>query len=205
MIKKKLYGSTVRYGKDIIYLTEKIDGSNLGLFKLNGKILVAQRNNIFIYPDEKADITYGKLAKWLDAHGEKLLNDLHEGSGLFGEWIGEKKGDYEFPQDFMIFAKATIDENLNISNLNYDVNLFIYPFIEKVVPTYMGIVPVVAELDHYPLIDELDGLYEHYGNIVKRKVEGFVINYNNSIRKYVRFKSNKLIPHEAEPYKNRKG
>lgn len=40
----KLYPKTTRMGKEKSQLTEKLDGSNLGFFKLNNKVYVAQRN-----------------------------------------------------------------------------------------------------------------------------------------------------------------
>lgn len=39
-----LYPKTTRMGKEKSQLTEKLDGSNLGFFKLNNKVYVAQRN-----------------------------------------------------------------------------------------------------------------------------------------------------------------
>lgn len=48
MIKKTLYPKTKRVTfKNRIVITEKLDGSNIGFFKVNGKLLIAQRNNIF--------------------------------------------------------------------------------------------------------------------------------------------------------------
>ena len=198
MIKRKIYPSTIRYGKDTTCITEKLDGSNLGIFKLDGKLLVAQRNNLFVYPEDRDEITYGKLTEWLDEHSQVLLDELHEGSGVFGEWLAENKGDkkYPFSQVFMVFAKATINERYEVSNLMYDTQLFIYPFISQVIPDFIGVVPVVKVLDHYPSLEELDNLYEEYVNTENRRVEGFVLNKNNTIRKYVRFKGKQLTEHK---------
>ena len=47
MIKKTLYPKTKRVTfKNRVVITEKLDGSNIGFFKVNGKLLIAQRNNI---------------------------------------------------------------------------------------------------------------------------------------------------------------
>lgn len=198
MIKRKLYPSTVRYGKDITIITEKLDGSNLGIFKLGGKILVAQRNNLFFYPEDRDEITYGKLKEWLDENHQVLVDELHEGSGVFGEWLAENKGNriYPFPQVYTVFAKANIDESFTITNMVYKPELFIYPFKSQVVPEFIGVVPVVKILDHYPSLEELDNLYEEYVNTENRRVEGFVLNKNNTIRKYVRFKGKQLTEHK---------
>ena len=80
----------------------------------------------------------------------------------------------------------------------YNTELFIYPFIEQVIPGFMDIVPrldMCIDVDNVS-IESLDKLYEQYCIIMKRDVEGFVINNNNSITKYVRMKNGKLEPHK---------
>ena len=48
MIKKTLYPKTKRIQfKNRVVITEKLDGSCIGFFKVNGELLIAQRNNIF--------------------------------------------------------------------------------------------------------------------------------------------------------------
>lgn len=49
MIEKKIYGKTQRIsgGEHNVVITEKIDGSNLCIYKMDSTIFVAQRNYIF--------------------------------------------------------------------------------------------------------------------------------------------------------------
>lgn len=48
MIRKTLYPKTKRVlFKNKVVVTEKLDGSNIGFFKVKGELLIAQRNNIF--------------------------------------------------------------------------------------------------------------------------------------------------------------
>ena len=49
MIKKEIYPKTKRVScmGDKVELTEKLDGSNLVIFKKNDELYIAQRNNIF--------------------------------------------------------------------------------------------------------------------------------------------------------------
>lgn len=200
-IKKTLYPKTKRAGSDNekVVITEKLDGSNLGLFKLNGKLIVAQRNWVFTYPNKNID--YYGLKDWLDENNEHLLENLHEGSGFFGEWIGMGKINYNdtLNKKLYIFAKANINDKLEISNLYYDRDLFIYPFIEQEIPDYIGIVPLVSIMNIYPTIEDLDELYDMYTGLVDRDVEGFIVNDRETIRKYVRLKRGKLTPHEPFP------
>ena len=50
MIKKTIYPKTERVkisSENVCEITEKLDGSNLCIFKLNEKLYIAQRNNIY--------------------------------------------------------------------------------------------------------------------------------------------------------------
>ena len=58
------------------------------------------------------------------------------------------------------------------------------------------VVPVAYRLRYLPTKDDLDKLYKRYcDHVVDRNVEGFVVNYDNNIRKYVRMKNGKLQEH----------
>ena len=137
MIKKEIYPKTqrVRCDGDKVYITEKLDGSNLVIFKKNDKLYFAQRKNI---------ICIDEIAK--------------------------------------IKARA---KNA----------LFIYPFINQKIPSFIGMVPEVAELNVIPTKEHLDSIYEKYAANKNRNVEGFIVNYKNIITKYVRMKNGKLQEH----------
>lgn len=50
MIKKTLYPKTKRVQyKNRVVITEKLDGSNIGFFKINGGLIIAQNNNVNKY------------------------------------------------------------------------------------------------------------------------------------------------------------
>lgn len=203
MIKgKEIYPKTKRVSciGDKVYLTEKLDGSNLVFFKKNDELYIAQRKNIFKISelDEVKDILYKGLYQWLLDNKEVLQNELYEGSAICGEWLDMGNLKYnidEFDKRWYMFAKANIDDDYNLYNLIYDHKLFIYPFISQEIPSFIGIVPEVAELNVLPNKEHLDSIYEKYTNKVNRNVEGFVINYRNIISKYVRMKSGKLQEH----------
>lgn len=201
MIKKEIYPKTKRVScrGDKVYITEKLDGSNLVFFKKNEEIYVAQRSNIFKISEleEFKDKLYKGLYQWLNDNKD-FLNDLHEGSAICGEWLGMGCLKYsvdEFDKRWYMFAKANIDDDFNLYNLIYNHDLFIYPFQSQELPKCIGIVPEVAELNILPTKEHLDSLYEKYCNKVNRNVEGFVVNYKNIITKYVRMKNGKLREH----------
>jgi len=201
MLKKEIYPKTKRVScnGDFVYLTEKMDGSNLVIFKKEEELYIAQRKTIlkFIEIEEHKDLLYKGLYQWLNENKD-VFEDLHSNSAICGEWLGMGCLKYsvdEFDKRFYMFAKANIDDEFNLYNLNYDHDLFIYPFQKQEIPSCIGIVPEVAKLNVIPTKEHLDSIYEKYTNKVNRNVEGFVINYKNIISKYVRMKNGKLQEH----------
>lgn len=203
MIKKKLYPKTERVKVDSnnkCEITEKMDGSNLCLFKLKCKLYIAQRNNIIAMDEleENKNILYKGLYNWLMEHKDFLQNELRESSCICGEWIGMGKLKYsvdEFDKRFYIFAKANVNENMELYNLRYYHELFIYPFESLKIPNFIGVVPIAYEMGVIPDKNKLDELYDNYCKKTNRNVEGFVVNYENRITKYVRMKNGKLTEH----------
>lgn len=198
MINKQIYPKTKRIPlSNTIYVTEKIDGSNLGLFNLNDKLYIAQRGLVFSIDEveEIKDKMYKGLYAWLKENAENIK--LNQNSCIFGEWLGMGQIKYGeiFNEKLLMFAKANIDDEFNVTNLNYDHSLFKYSFINEGRPTFIGIVPIAAVLNKMPTKEELDKLYVDYLNLVNRKVEGLIINFNNNILKYVRFKNGKEEEH----------
>ncbi len=200
MIKKQIYPKTKRITNNSLVVTEKIDGSNLVFYKLNDYLFVAQRNNIFNLNEleEVKDKLYKGLYDWLKKHGKDLRDNLNENSAICGEWLGMGRIKYNdiFEVKFLMFAKANVEDSESIlSNLIYSHDLFIYPFVNQEIPSYIGKVPIVAESESLN-IEKLDNLYEEYTEQQGRIIEGFVVNNDNIIRKYVRHKNGKLTPHE---------
>lgn len=203
MIKgKEIYPKTKRVSctGTKVYLTEKLDGSNLVFFKKDDELHIAQRKTIFKLSEleDVKDVLYKGLYQWLIENGKTLENELHDNSAICGEWLGMGCLKYsvdEFDKRWYMFAKANIDNDYNLYNLIYDHNLFIYPFASQEMPKFIGVVPEVTELNVLPTKEHLDSVYEKYCNKVNRNVEGFVINYKNMITKYVRMKNGKLQEH----------
>lgn len=201
MIKKEIYPKTKRLScqGDKVYVTEKLDGSNLVFFKKNDTLYFAQRNTIYSFDEieENKDKLYKGLYQWL-SDNKQVFDDLHNNSAICGEWLGMGCLKYsvdEFDKRYYMFAKANIDDDFNLYNLIYMHDLFVYPFQSQVIPKCIGIVPEVIELNVLPTKEHLDSIYDKYTNKVKRNVEGFVINYKNIITKYVRMKNGKLTEH----------
>lgn len=198
MIKKTLYPKTKRVQfKNRVVITEKLDGSNIGFFKVNGELIIAQRNNIFLIDEleENKNMLYKGLKGWINEHGKDLTERLIEGSGFFGEWIGMGKIKYpDLDKKVYMFAKANYDKG-EIKNLYYEHELFIYPFENQEIPEYIGIVPIVEERETMADVETLNYIYDNYRMGVQRNVEGFVVAQNNNVNKYVRMKNGKMQDH----------
>lgn len=202
MIKKEIYPKTqrLRCKGEQVEVTEKLDGSNLCIFKKEDIMYLAQRNNIFTFDEleENKDKLYKGVYQWILDNKQVLEEQIINNSVVCGEWLGMGQIKYSvdrFDKRLYMFAKANIDENFNLYNLIYNHDLFIYPFKDQVIPNFIGIVPVVAELNVIPTKEHLDSIYSKYCEKEKRNVEGFVVNYNNIISKYVRMKNGKLKEH----------
>lgn len=203
MIKASIYPKTPRINSDKIFITEKIDGSNLVLFTKanNSELYIAQRNTIFTLSeiDEYPKELYKGLYTWLKTYGEELKNSLLPDRVICGEWIEENKMKYDFGNiKFLMFAKGIISNLFLITRLVYNPHYLDYAFYEAKIPEFIGTVPIVNTVSIYPTITYLDSLYEEYTKKVNRNVEGFVINYDNNIRKYVRMKNGTLEPHQVK-------
>lgn len=169
MIKKEIYPKTerVRCKGDKVYITEKLDGSNLVFFKKEDILYIAQRKNVFKITEleEVKDILYKGLYQWLLDNKDYLQEQLINDSAICGEWLGMGQIKYDvgdFDKRWYMFAKANVDDELNLYNLIYNHELFIYPFLNQEIPKFMGIVPEVMELNVLPTKQHLDSIYENY-------------------------------------------
>ena len=209
MIKKEIYPKTKRISINgfTIQLTEKLDGSNIAIFKKNDKIYIAQRKNIFELGEleDAKPILYKGLYEWLQTNGKYLEEHLMNNSCICGEWLGMGTLKYtidEFDKRIYMFAKANVDDDFNLYNLMYDHTLFKYPFDNQELPNFIGEVPIIADIKVVPNKEMLDSIYTKYCEKVgNRNVEGIVINCNNQISKYVRMKSGKLVEYSDNDHK----
>ena len=201
MIKKEIYPKTKRVscaGLNV-EVTEKLDGSNLCIFKKYDVLYIAQRKTILSFDEleEHKDLLYKGLYQWIKDNKDSL-DKIRNNSVVCGEWLGMGKLKYpieEFDKRFYMFGKANIDDDFTLYNIYYSHNLFQYPFEDLSIPMCIGVVPVVCLMKNVPSKSVLDDVYEEYTKVVNRKVEGFVVNHENNITKYVRMKNGKLSEH----------
>lgn len=210
MIKITLYPKTTRYNDNEkgYIITEKLDGSNLGIGRIGEQIYICQRNYVFTLEEiiNGTKLEYKGLRDWLVKHEQELKELIYDGSIMFGEWLGMGKISYlhldKFKNRFYMFAKGRINlnnNNLELSDLVYDPNLLFYAFTSQEIPSFISIVLIVDTEIKSISTEVLDNLYEVYCNEEQRQVEGFIIldKSSNTIRKYVRYnREGKLVPHK---------
>lgn len=217
--KKTLYPKTQRISNDAFLwqVTEKLDGSNLTLFRHCGELWVATRNQIFCWDDveSKEDIGYKGLYAWLTEHAEAITNCLGDGQALCGEWIGmghiKYKDSLQFR--FYVFARAAVffddrHDTFSMIGIDRDVSKLKELIDYLGLNSFMGVVPiifkrsVIDEYDGINKLNSLDDMYDSYKESVDRDVEGFIVTnlYTGQPFKYVRQKGNKLEPHQEGMY-----
>ena len=189
-------------------ITEKLDGSNLGIGRIGEQIYICQRNYVFTLEEiiNGTKLEYKGLRDWLVKHEQELKELIYDGSIIFVEWLGMGKLKYlhldKFKNRFHIFAKGRINlknNSLELSNLVYDPSLLHYAFILQEIPSFISIVPIVDTEIKSISTEVLDNLYEVYCNEEQRQVEGFIIldKSSNTIRKYARYnREGKLVSHK---------
>jgi len=215
-LKKTLYPKTQRVSNNKAVVTEKLDGSNLGIGVLEDVncLVVAQRNHVFFLQDIEdlegyKDKLYKGLYGWLREHWQHL-SAIHPNSVVFGEWIGMGKIKYDFENKWHIFAKGILEcelrdgvywkkkleliEDASVRKIDYTLENLVYPF-GGAVPDFITTVPLVDVFDIYPTKEQLDDLYAQYEDLVGRKVEGMIVNHQNNISKYARYKNGKPQEH----------
>lgn len=211
MIKQTLFPKIKRMEINKKYqVTEKLDGSNLGIARIGYNLYFCQRNtilNTFETYDNK-NILYKNLENWIIENKEILLETLNDNTIIFGEWLGMGHIKYNnFKNNFNVFAKAKIeyyyDDNVEdicfkIDKLNYNLKEIKYAFKNEAIPNFISLVPIVD--NNLELINKqtLDELYDAYSKSQDRTVEGFVIvdeSESTYIRKYVRCKNGKIKEH----------
>jgi hypothetical protein len=97
---------------DLIIVQEKLDGSNVGVIKLNNEITALTRSGYFAkdstYP------THTSFAEWVNKNKSKFNHLLAEGERICGEWLGQAIGTrYDLKHEpFVAFDIMTDKERL---------------------------------------------------------------------------------------------
>jgi ATP-dependent RNA circularization protein (DNA/RNA ligase family) len=118
----KILTEKTRDKNDFIIVTEKYDGSNVGIAKLNGKIIAITRSGYLAETSKyNQHILFGE---WVEKNKVRFSEIINEGERLCGEWLLQShsiiykiKGDPFVAFDFMNTANKRVpfDELLEIT------------------------------------------------------------------------------------------
>lgn len=155
----KIATEKARDKHDTIIVQEKLDGSNVAVAKVNGKILAITRAG-YLATSSKY-IQHHLFDVWVNQNRERLSTVLKEGERLCGEWLAQAHGTiYELKHepfvafDLIVGKERAIFEELINRTHNYGITL----------PHFLGYGPMsiseaVARLSANPhnAIDTIEG------------------------------------------------
>lgn len=107
-----------RDDKDLVIVQEKLDGSNVGVAKINGEIIPITRAG---YKASDSNFKMHHLfGKWVEYNKARFSEVLNEGERICGEWLYQAHGTiYNLPHEpFVAFDIMKSDERLNYSQFS---------------------------------------------------------------------------------------
>lgn len=93
---------------DIVYVTEKLDGSNVGVARVGNDIIAIQRSG---YLAETSPYEQHHLfAKWVEQNKSRFLYILQDGERVVGEWLAQAHGTrYQLRHEPFVIFDLMID------------------------------------------------------------------------------------------------
>lgn len=83
---------------DLIIVQEKLDGSNVGVAKIDGDIIALTRSGYLANESEYA--THVAFANWVEENKGRFMQLLDEGERICGEWLAQAVGTrYNLPHE----------------------------------------------------------------------------------------------------------
>lgn len=97
----------VRDKHDLIIVQEKLDGSNVGVAKVDGEIVSLSRAGYLARTSKYEQ--HHKFADWVDENKRRFADLLYEGERIVGEWLLQAHGTrYKLPHEpFVVFDLMT--------------------------------------------------------------------------------------------------
>ncbi len=185
-----MYPKTLRVSNEKYHVTEKIDGSNLGIAKYNGELYYFTRNWIYSF-DDLGDIGYKGLKLFTENHRDEIDCILEDNQVIFGEWIGQGRIKYNIDKTdtrnrFYAFAFAGLTpDSLEEGTQRFRYMKYVYKWtnMSKPKPEWLNFVPY---LGNATTIHEAIALYSEVSLIDGESTsEGVIIVNGNNPQKYV--------------------
>lgn len=143
---------------DKVYIQEKLDGGNVGIVKLNGKILAITRAGYLAESSQYK--THHAFKHWVQDNELRFISLLKEGERLCGEWLLTAVGTiYNLPHEpFVAFDLMVGNDRANMTEF-YDrvYGRFILPRILSGEPINIAQVEQIIEPSGHGAIDPVEG------------------------------------------------
>ncbi len=195
-IKKTMYPKTLRITDDRYVVTEKLDGSNLGIANVNGELVYFTRKWM-ISANNVSEAQYPELRLFNEMYEDEIMSYLPINTVVFGEWIGQGRIKYKIDKTdmskrFYAFAFAGLRPDFmkpEAERFTYIKYVHEWKHEELEQPEWINFVPYLGTAETK---DEAIGLYREVSLLDNESVsEGLVIRNGNVPRKYVVHKHGK--------------
>jgi hypothetical protein len=136
----KIATEKARDKNDKIIVQEKLDGSNVGVAKLNGEIFAITRAGYLANTSKYPQHHY--FSTWVKLNEIRFQEVLAEGERICGEWLAQAHGTkYDLPHEpFVAFDIIKGKERIILEQLIDRVHLF-----DFVLPNILGYGPMTVE------------------------------------------------------------
>jgi len=114
---------------DVVIATEKLDGSNVGVARLGGKLFALTRAGYLA--DTSPHEQHHRFARWVEANERRFLSVLNDGERLVGEWLIQAHSTrYALPHEPFVALDLMVDAQ----RLPYEMLLSVAGRAEVVTP-----------------------------------------------------------------------
>lgn len=155
----KIATEKTRDKHDKIIVQEKLDGSNMGVAKLNGQIIPLTRSGY-----HAADSFYTQhhyFAQWVKLNEARFSAVLNDGERICGEWLAQAHGTrYALPHEpFVVFDIIQGKGRLNYEEFVMRVwEYFIIPSTISIGPTSIDtILDIINQASKHGAVDPVEG------------------------------------------------
>ena len=148
----------VRDRWDRVIIQEKLDGGNVGIAKLNGKILALTRAGYLAETSKYK--THHVFKRWVDDNHERFMRVLNEGERLCGEWLFTAVGTkYKLPHEpFVAFDIIRGNDRLNYANFFDRVGeLFVTPQVVAYGPIAIETIMTALKCSKHGALEPVEG------------------------------------------------
>lgn len=151
----------------VVRIEEKIDGSNVGIHKVDDELILQSRNLIL---DKDKPGSFSKFVAWVKEHEAGLLEYMHDGELWYGETVGMGKLRYPNAPPFILF-------DILHASKEWSKRAHFPPNIDINIPLYVGLYQGIEHVRSFLGPSQYNGAIEKEGVVVK--ATNVTLSYTN--------------------------